>query len=483
MLYMENRKLSKYRDYTVLENVDDFHKRKFDLILDMSGELQKLNKDVSQQLYSFQPLMKDIWLSFYIENPELKKQVYDEVAINKEILSQIMNDESYKNYRSISKMDELSSAIATLIVGKKVYEWVQDMKDRRKKIKELSEKIQEMEEQTEEHQENLSEEEKIQQQQQLQQYHQQLHKEFQKALKKHQKNLVSKIQDSIETANTVNHQVFELLGNGHNKSELQKVPLRDRLNIAELLSTNLRLQQVAEWAGRLKSIALKKQKSKHEKSINPNGIAFGSEVENILPSEWLMYAHPTMKMDFLRRFVEGQTLQYNKKDKEVLGKGPIVCCLDQSGSMDYLDAQAKGFLLALLLIAKKQRRDFAYIPFDSSVGKVKIYEKGKISTHEMVQIANEFLGGGTDFSMPLRKSIEIINQSKFKKADVIFITDGEDILSTEFLNSFNQTKKEKDFQVISLVLKNSKDSCELFSDKTVSITDFTDENAHVAFEI
>ncbi|WP_443258258.1 vWA domain-containing protein [Virgibacillus sp. L01] len=67
----------------------------------------------------------------------------------------------------------------------------------------------------------------------------------------------------------------------------------------------------------------------------------------------------------MRKFVEGQTMVYDKKGKETLGKGPIILCLDESGSMRDLESQSKGFALALISYAKKQKRDFALISFSN----------------------------------------------------------------------------------------------------------------------
>jgi uncharacterized protein with von Willebrand factor type A (vWA) domain len=39
----------------------------------------------------------------------------------------------------------------------------------------------------------------------------------------------------------------------------------------------------------------------------------------------------------------------------------------------------------------------------------------------MVKLAQTFLSGGTDFSLPLSKSLIIINESRFKQADVILL--------------------------------------------------------------
>ena len=69
------------------------------------------------------------------------------------------------------------------------------------------------------------------------------------------------------------------------------------------------MKDIAKWAGRMKVIANQKQRSKHKDAINRNGIKQGNAVEQLLPMELGTFASPITKMDFLRRYVEGQTLQ------------------------------------------------------------------------------------------------------------------------------------------------------------------------------
>ena len=180
----------------------------------------------------------------------------------------------------------------------------------------------------------------------------------------------------------------------------------------------------------------------------------GDVIERLLPIELGLYKHPTTKFDFLRRFAEKQTMMFEQSGKDTLGKGPIVLCLDQSGSMRKLDSQSKGFALALLSIAKKQKRDFCLVLFSTRTD-VKVYEKGKIKTEDLIEIAQTFLSGGTDFNLPLTKAVSIIEDSKFKRSDLIFITDGEDSLKESFIKSFIRKKENMDFNVLSLVLGNN----------------------------
>ena len=156
------------------------------------------------------------------------------------------------------------------------------------------------------------------------------------------------------------------------------------------------MKEIADSAGRFKQVARKKQKTKYKEAMERSGVTIGNDIERLLPMELGLYTHPTTKTDFLRRFVEGQTMMYEQKGQEVLGKGPIILCLDQSGSMRNLDTQSKGFTLALMSIARRQRRDFCLILFSTRIQVFK-YEKGKIKSSDMVKLAQTFLSGGTDF--------------------------------------------------------------------------------------
>lgn len=117
------------------------------------------------------------------------------------------------------------------------------------------------------------------------------------------------------------------------------------------------------------------------------------------------------------------------------------------------------------------------------VNKIREFEKGKIQPREMIEIAEEFLNGGTDFEEPLKKAINFIAKDKFKNGDVIFITDGESKVSDAFLTKFNEIKKAKKFNVLSLIIGEYFDTVEKFSDKIIKIKNFNDEGSFKAFEI
>ena len=156
--------------------------------------------------------------------------------------------------------------------------------------------------------------------------------------------------------------------------------------------------------------------------------------------------------------------------------------MDQSGSMHKLDNQSKGFTLALMSIARKQKRDFCLILFSTRTQNFK-YERGKIKSSDMIKLAQTFLGGGTDFALPLDRAMNVINESRFKQADLVFITDGEDKVKDSFLETFNKKKKEKNCNVLARTIGSNIKTVNQFSDKVVQVKDFDDVGSFTAFEI
>ena len=156
-----------------------------------------------------------------------------------------------------------------------------------------------------------------------------------------------------------------------------------------------------------------------------------------------------------------------------MGKGPIILCLDQSGSMRKLDTQSKGFALALMSVAKKQKRDFALITFSVSAN-VQVFRKGKSTTEDLIQLVGSFLGGGTNFYDPLRKSLLLIKESRFNQADIVFVTDGQANLPTEFIEEFMRTKLKKKFERLTVLIGGETDlqTVQKLSDRVISADDF-----------
>lgn len=189
-----------------------------------------------------------------------------------------------------------------------------------------------------------------------------------------------------------------------------------------------KLKKLAALAGRMRRIASRKQRSKvsHTRDEISN-ITLGDDLARLLPSELVKLSDQDTEILFYKGLVERDLLCYELKGNEPQGRGPIVICVDNSGSMGGAkELWSKAVALALLDIAVKQRRTFAIIHFDTKVKCSLTWEAGPNPPEpgKVLQVMEFFSGGGTDFEPPLRKALELLEHDKFGKADVVLVTDG-----------------------------------------------------------
>lgn len=487
-------------------NTDRFDRRRFCEILSKSQNMQKTLKEGIEILPSFYPLMSDVWASFYKTQPKIKEEVEPTVIQNKEFIEKVHESEDFQKLHPTTRLDDLTSAISTLSYSEKVIDWIIDQRinndllnqmmiealNQQKRLNRMLRKIEEAENK------NLSEQEKTnlenskdEIQKTFEQTMSQLQKELSKSMKSKEMNdlLLETLKETKETKRSLD-QLLQY-GAGTQASDLKTMPLNDKLILADTLRKNKKVRVIAEWAGRFKEIAKQKRKSKSLHSIEQSGVTIGNEVERLLPQELAFYKHPSTKLDFLRRFSERQTMMFSPESKEEVGKGPFVICLDQSGSMTHLDEQSKGFVLAMAMIARKERRDFAVIPFSSDQRlESYFFKKGKITASELTTMAESFLDGGTLFIPPLKEAMEIIQHNKhLKRADILFVTDGTPSdhtkLKTFIKTNFKVFKKKHEVNVMSVLIG---DKCpeivvKTFSDRIIKANDFMNDEVTDLFKM
>lgn len=187
-----------------------------------------------------------------------------------------------------------------------------------------------------------------------------------------------------------------------------------------------RLARIAMLAGKLKRIAAAKQKAKVLHGADEvSDVELGANLSRILPSELAKLAHPLLRRAFLASLIEGKVMQYRLSGTDSLGRGPLVVCLDKSGSMEGpKDIWATAVALALLDVAQRQRRPFALVAFDGDVKRQDIVEVGGQLPEETLFTA---CTGGTNITGVLARALSIIQESNgaMKRSDVVLLTDGE----------------------------------------------------------
>ena len=104
---------------------------------------------------------------------------------------------------------------------------------------------------------------------------------------------------------------------------------------------------------------------------------------------------------------------------------------------------------------------------------------------DIIELADYFPGGGTDFEGPLNKAQVFLRESKFKRGDIVFITDGECDVGSDWLKTFIEGKKKLGFQVFSVLIdltgRENPESLKKFSDKVTMISKLTSKDANEIF--
>ncbi|MFI5367339.1 MAG: VWA domain-containing protein, partial [Candidatus Binatia bacterium] len=219
-------------------------------------------------------------------------------------------------------------------------------------------------------------------------------------------------------------------------------------------------------------------------------VGAGAELSRLLPHELLALRHPILRRDFRRRFVEAELLQYTLRTVEEKGRGPMIVCLDGSSSMaGDKEIWSKAVSLTLLDMAQRQRRLFRSICFASADMPLQVLDLNRrqryvADMHKVFELAEYFPGGGTDFQKPLTAALDCLRQSRHRRGDIIFITDGECRVEAQWLSEFKRAKDELGFSLFSVLIdvgSSSLGALKDFSDKITTITQLTSEASRELF--
>lgn len=244
-----------------------------------------------------------------------------------------------------------------------------------------------------------------------------------------------------------------------------RLPVRERLEMAKRFR-NERFRKIAQLFGPLKRMAFAEQKRRTDHANEEiYSIETGNDLSRLLPAELLNLTDPDLEVEFLRRFVERDLGQYQVKGVESLAQGGIIWCEDGSGSMSgEKEIWAKAVGLTLLHIAQQQKRSFYGIHFGGA-GEYATFdfrEKKSIDLEQVVEFAELFFSGGTDFMTPLSVALDLLREEHAQvgatRADIVFCTDGQCGVDPEWLNDFKAEQERLDFKVYGIVVGGSAES-------------------------
>lgn len=466
---------------------------------DINYEKIKNNIDTnSKDTPFFNQLSKDFFNAMYKISPE----VYDESNVQKslklenKLLKELIVNEEFNNLRKYTCCDTFNTMHSLNTFQNKAVKVIKEWIDKSKENKEMMDNINDA----------------IQKQNELKDILEQIENgenvNNPQDLIDNLQNEISKLNDSIsnspssptdEISNSLGNILNDTLkeveenenaldnlglsnkgGKSNGNNDLSKgMTYQDKKRLIDALKKSSVLKDIVNKLGKMREMVdkISEKPSKYGQSICDIGV--GNNINKSLSTEKMKLLDNELEYDFYKKLLNKSLLEYKTRGVEK-GKGPIIVCIDVSGSMQGSnEVWAKSVVIASLEIAVSQKRNFRCIAFSDFVSSTIDMNKNDKLIDKILEISDIYVSGGTDYSPALENCLEIIEESKFKKADILFITDGEPYryLDSEFKSKFITLKKSKDFKVQSILLGGGNtDYLEEFSDSITELKDLNKDN-------
>lgn len=289
-----------------------------------------------------------------------------------------------------------------------------------------------------------------------------------------------------------------LLGRGWDLTQgvLASQGWRDIIRYRKLIKQLPELQKIVATLGRLRTVTGEDRKATvSEQVFNPinrqiieeqetwtdkaametGGIVLSDDISRLLPSELALLGHPKLKMLWYAKRAERKLLTYChcglmpdpmivdkeveiegliKQDNSSQAYGPIIICLDTSGSMHgEPEAIAKALTLEALRIAYHERRA-CYVYCFSGVEQVVEHEldltQGGLG--KLLEFLQQSFHGGTDVVKPLLMALEKQKTEQWEKADILLISDGRFPIQPELFQQAKRAKKAQKCRIHGVLL-------------------------------
>jgi uncharacterized protein with von Willebrand factor type A (vWA) domain len=493
---------------TVIQH-DQYDTAAYQQTLSMYPRLKTTVADHAERFPTATSLIEDVFYSLYRPAPSLLpiEDMPLSATVNRSIISEMMNTTEWESVRAAGTVgDQLYSAMATATVAKSILtsldkkiikrlqelceaeseaarlfaeaETLEDLAaqtrgDRAQSLYEQAEKAREEAKQHQDDAENLDE--------QLDSSAEEIEDVTRRAARTALEDAEAEVEATESAIQSYGGQSKG--GNGGGSG----LTLKEKMQLANKVGKSEKLKQVAELTGRMTRIALATQKSKIKHPPDEVvGIEIGADLGRVLPVELGKLADPQLEVLFFKGYMEKRLQQLELIGSEKQGRGPIIAALDSSGSMgDLLGAKyskevwSKAVTLALLAIARLQKRDMVVIHF-AHAGTMKVFEfsKGEGKPQQVIANTEFFFNGGTQYDTWMQKALQLVEGSKYDKADTIIISDGQVSISASLEQDWNRRRNARGMRCYSVLLGDTASSPTLarVSDAIATIDNLAADN-------
>lgn len=194
-------------------------------------------------------------------------------------------------------------------------------------------------------------------------------------------------------------------------------------------------------------------KLEHSSKSDILGITVGNDLNALLPIEMAHCADDELEDLFVYKFLTRklQTFQYKSEimqparrleTKPARRKGPMIVCLDTSGSMAGIPEKiSHSLLIKLLEIADRQQRDCFLIAFSVSINPIDVRKERA----RLLEFFSKTACGDTDATRMLQATFRLLQSRKeYMNADVLWISDFKIPLSSSALTDRIKEYREAD---------------------------------------
>jgi uncharacterized protein with von Willebrand factor type A (vWA) domain len=190
----------------------------------------------------------------------------------------------------------------------------------------------------------------------------------------------------------------------------------------------------------------------------------------MLPSEAVMLRHPVLSRLWRARHAEARLLAWQTEAvltdwrpdplappspagaaarPEPMERGPLLLCLDTSGSMRGAPENiAKAVCIAALRVAHAEGRGCRLIAFG---GPGEVIERDLMRGPEGLQALLDLMGqafdGGTDLQTPIERALASVLDARWRSADLLLVSDGEFGCRPDTLDRLDEARERHGLRV------------------------------------
>lgn len=265
---------------------------------------------------------------------------------------------------------------------------------------------------------------------------------------------LEELQKKAQRLATGLQQVRDLFGSSNRLWDLSEGELMEtRWDALEFVAGELEqepsLQRLAEELGRgesseMEEIWVREELRRTSLNLEPLGRAEiegfrpSSRLEDVTPREFALVSDPELNLLFTRRFAEERLESYRYRDRrstvtthtaqrlrrveQPRARGPLVLCVDTSGSMKGRPERvAKALALAVTRTAVAGGRSVYAISFSDRIDVVESTRPAELGAFSRF-LARSFYGG-TDLRPALREAMRVVKTGRYRLADVLIVSD------------------------------------------------------------